>query len=895
MDNPWESPWADEAESPNINTKQVETPRPKTPTRTPNLALQPSTASPWDDIGGDNGDNDFGDWTEMSSEKPATGFGLDGGNDGWNGTITNDQGLGKQKDDGFSMAWNGEIPIEDTISEPNLAPSPLSKAEGIVRLPSPDPWSLEPETIMTPIVHKQVILKDEGSEKDAVPIKTSERDLRSDNVHSDSAIELLPESDDVAFSNTAAQHEKIWKDKTSPEERKVASASDVVVKEEPSTSNENGPPSSRPSSSPSDRSQHDEIFAESPRTSFDEEPKQRPQVSRKVSSKVQELVEHFDTIAKKEDVPVLTSTKTTKHDVDIGDTEKSEDSGFKEEHGVDIESEDDEFGDFGEFEEFEDGQSGNEAAIEQSEIMGTAPKANEGQRPSRGTAKKDNGPITWNPDTSLLGKIYPDLKESTVPERCFIPDNIPHDSFTSTEERKMWYRVSRYGPMRQHNTGDDENYVRVNWKKSKVYDETLKIVARWIEEDRISGRVVLGGGSKAGSIFGWNEKNAKPASISAAFAERKPKKNAVPVPVPAAVDVPREWPKGLVKERSASHGRSSSQVRRKSSVKSITSVEDVKNEKASPLPVANFGWNTDTVAEGPKKASSRPSSSHKKSGSISSISSTTKAPSPKQNRPPRSLHSSTGSVSKIGEFSPQSFFPATKLETILSPSLAKPTLSTINTVQPPPVQPVTQIPDSFDDDDDWGEMISSPATVTTAPVLPPNKLRHKKSQSLLGSVPSMKSKAAATIPENNHRPSVSFDQILSPTYPSSQLSSPVISSSFAPSVQPSASVAPTAPLPQTKTVSDPWASADFSFFDSAPVPVAAVVPKPKLAPNGNMKAKALPKPSPLKASSLAAAPVGASPSPITSNARRSKEEMEQDRIVQGILKTLPDLSYMFNR
>lgn len=890
MDNPWGSPWADEAESPSTNTtftKQIETPRPKTPAQAPSLAFQQSTTSPWDDIGGDNGDNDFGDWAEMPSEKSNTDFGLDVENGGWNGAINNDQGLGHQKDSGFSISWNDERPIENTLPEPKSDPSPLPNAEGISRLPSPDPWSYEQETSTSP---KKDISKEEGSEEDAVPIKTLERGFQSEVVRSDSAIELLPESEDVAPSSTAAQHEKIEEDKKSQEALKVAP--DVVVKEEPSTSNENGPPSSRPSSSPSDRSQHDEIFAESPRTSFDEEPKQRPQIPRKVSSKVQELVEHFDTIAKKEDAPVLTSTKATKDDSDGQDTEKAEEPNCQEEHAGDIESEDDDFGDFGDFEEFEEGQSGNEAMVGQSEIMATSIKVDI-EQPSTGIAKKDYGPTTWNPDTSLLGNIYPDLKEGTVPERIFIPDNIPHDSFTSTEERKIWYRVSRYGPMRQHNTGDDENYVRVNWKKSKVRDETLKIVARWIEEDRISGRVVLGGGSKAGSIFGWNEKSAKPASISAAFAERKPKTKAEPAP--AAVDVPREWPKGLVKERSTSHGRSTSKVRRKSSVKSTTSAEDVKNEKASPLPVANFGWNTDTVAEGPKKASSRPSSSHKKSGSKSSITSSPKAPSPKQNRPPRSLHSSTGSVSKIGDFSSQSLFPATKLETILSPSLVKPTLSTINTVQPVPVQPVTKIPDGFSGDDDWGEMISSPATVTTAPVLPLNKLRHKKSQSLVGDVSSTKSTAAATIPENSHRPSVSFDQILSPTHPSSQLSSPVITPGFSQPIQNFPSVSPTAPLPQSTAVSDPWASADFSFFDSAPVPVAADVPKPKLAPKASIKTKPLPKPSPLKASSLAATPVNVSPSPITPNTRRTKDEMEQDRIVQDILMTLPDLSYMFNR
>src|SRR6478609_5242817 len=74
----------------------------------------------------------------------------------------------------------------------------------------------------------------------------------------------------------------------------------------------------------------------------------------------------------------------------------------------------------------------------------------------------------------------------------FRSDVIIDDSFTSISERKAWYLMSRPGSMRKHNLGDDENYVRVGWGNSQVREQAIRIVRRWMEEDSITGRVVLG-------------------------------------------------------------------------------------------------------------------------------------------------------------------------------------------------------------------------------------------------------------------------------------------------------------------------------------------------------------------------------------------------------------------
>src|SRR5690606_6042190 len=58
-------------------------------------------------------------------------------------------------------------------------------------------------------------------------------------------------------------------------------------------------------------------------------------------------------------------------------------------------------------------------------------------------------------DPALIPTIFPDIPSPALPEE--LPEHI-HDTFTSTAERKAWYRLSRQGTARLHNFGDDENY-----------------------------------------------------------------------------------------------------------------------------------------------------------------------------------------------------------------------------------------------------------------------------------------------------------------------------------------------------------------------------------------------------------------------------------------------------
>ncbi|KAL7823947.1 hypothetical protein V8C26DRAFT_9060 [Trichoderma gracile] len=116
-------------------------------------------------------------------------------------------------------------------------------------------------------------------------------------------------------------------------------------------------------------------------------------------------------------------------------------------------------------------------------------------------------------DLTLLDDLFPTTPPITT-EPELVPDVVIDDTFASGSERRAWYLISRFGSIRKHDMGDDDNYVRVTWAGSHIREQTTQTVRRWMEEDSITGRVVLGrrlGGSGA-AMFNWNS-SAPPVEI----------------------------------------------------------------------------------------------------------------------------------------------------------------------------------------------------------------------------------------------------------------------------------------------------------------------------------------------------------------------------------------------
>lgn len=879
MDDPWGSPWADDTQ---LQTHQQPASttnhevRPVTPVKATALALQEKTNSPWND----EDDDGFGGWAAVPSEEPQ--FGLDGVGGGWESTPTNGDDFAHSDLNSVSIPWGYDGPTEKK-AYPSLGPSPLPKSTDLAQQPPPPPLETESQEAWNRM----------HTELDDVKINALDRKETAEGNSTE--------------KHTSLGSPKVWSAAEGSSEPSKSVGSGITTKlasgESPTMGDISSIPqdilqapdiepilSSRPSSSPSEHSHHDDVLHESPRTSLDEEPN-RPHASRKVSTKIKGLVEHFDSLAKPDaDVPIIGRT------ISVEGQKVTEQKPQEEEN-------DDDFGDFG---DFEDGQSDVDDSVTETPtsqarhaVSGdhrTAPEKSQEVLISPTQSRIASGPVKSDFDTAELVKLFPtseETEEETAVEKVYIPDVVPFDSFSSTEERKMWYRLSRYGPMRKHNSGNDENYTRANWSQSEVRTDTLKIVARWLEEDRISGRVVLGGGSKGSSIFGWNDAKAPPIPLSDAFASRNGKEKGHKQ-AQSAIEVPREWPKGLVKERSAAKSQSPSKARRRSSVKS-SSISEVSNV-AEP-PVASFSWNTpsDTVQLGDLPPATKPLSPVRK----------VDAPVVQTTSPRRSLSQPSNHV-RMQSVSTNPGPSLNSTKTRPSGSHTSNPSSNLANLDVIPIKQEVIMSGDEDDEDDWGELISSPVT-TLPPFLATNNFNIKKPQpEPVTSASILQAPTTSIAATSNHQSFGSLEAILSPAISSEAFNEPWASSlqptsnGFEPIPTPQQGSMPSIPPTQTiAVVNDPWASADFSFFDtpSAAAPIPTASKTTKATPTKSVKFST---PSPLEPRKLYKTREEVEIDDIVHKItppkqHKSREEIEQDGIVRSIVEKLPNLSYMLKR
>ncbi|KAL2263569.1 hypothetical protein VTK26DRAFT_6217 [Humicola hyalothermophila] len=275
------------------------------------------------------------------------------------------------------------------------------------------------------------------------------------------------------------------------------------------------------SSAPSgDNTDHEDERQNSPLTSIDEEVRIRRPISRKTSGKVQELVDKFDGLAR------------------AASQDRAPPSGARSTSPLSVTKHDDQDDavSFGEFEDVDEDKSPaiprrSASAPSGEESSATDATSDPPQQLSVAPAVSVSpiakfGPIHFAVDSALVEKLFDSVisgAASIDPQADQeVPDHIITDTFTEISERKTWYRISRYGSSRRHDAGDDESYRRVAWHSSTVHDEAIKIVRRWMEEDSIAGRVSLGGGvSKTQkNMFGWNS-SAEPVALDAVFGKKK--------------------------------------------------------------------------------------------------------------------------------------------------------------------------------------------------------------------------------------------------------------------------------------------------------------------------------------------------------------------------------------
>ncbi|KAI1120071.1 hypothetical protein F5Y10DRAFT_259134 [Nemania abortiva] len=784
MDDPWGSPWAS-TDAPSDND-------PSSSSRA-NIFLSPppkaffsnaaglSAQSPWSDhddgfgvrktgdrADGTDSQNEWSTWAEAGIQTPRLSPRLSS----------------PSKE---TLAWP-----ENAAASPVFIANPRSRTPSILRHHSPDPWATEFSLANRSDAELPNSLKITSSVIPTIEAGQVEESSQADQLNIESGLEEDKNNGELPAEEGFASEGA----RPTGESSRSKTCHDLVD-EHTETGSKLAPAvydiPSRPSSACTIDSRDGPERQDSPITSIDEERGARMQNnSRKASGKVQELVGVYDGLARaaSEEPPAPSRRETSR-------TASREKSSEHSEVDDDDEDYDDDGAGFGDFEDalanddkatqsYDQAPPSLESPASKTELKGAASWELRDKEEKGHIAVAENASvepqnmlnrfrhIRFDTHLASMDKLFSNLPDS-VPDSSTedweISDHIINDSFTTISERKAWYRVSRYGSMRKHNSGDDENYHRVTWPTSQLHDDTIKIVRRWMEQDSYAGKATLGGTKRTG-FFDWDS-DAAPVGLDEVFQRRKPvAKHIRTTSIPA---------NNVIKTTLA-------EQRPYRNSTGISLATELQSANQPVVPVPTFGWNSEA---------------------------------------------------------PKDTLPTTFSHITQSPY---PTSVPVQGHRPAPIQ-TTSIEE---DDDDWGEMISSPRAA---------EVRIDPSVSTL---------PFPTIPTENHG---STPQLLLPTSGAGQ------------------SEQPTLPVLQTTQPppSDALLFSDISALDKTTQPPNRH--PPKALSHGSISGCDTPSHNAVVSrTAVDEASAAAAAAPIPSN--QSKSGSQDDIIVQKILQRLPDLSYM---
>ncbi|KAB5531336.1 hypothetical protein GE09DRAFT_383123 [Coniochaeta sp. 2T2.1] len=600
MDDPWGSPWttaapASRERTPSPTKSDLEPP-PRAFISTHGSPRLPavSVASPWAD------DNDgFGDWASADNNNNSTATSTSGVHSasgwagGWGGSGSDTPGLhGHQhlsptpKEEGFGFAQASPIAWPGSIA---LSPGYKNGSGSAFRQPSPDPWASEfddfrkgPDAHSTPsfVLDRPATPSSPAKHPEPVVLHEESASAWTEDGHVDGAAEG---SD--AVSRTVEDAARGTADTGKPQDTLEPECAD---QSRASTSSKPRSSHSRSSSTSQNDSDSEGDRQDSPITSIDEDARSRIALPpRKVSGRIQVLVEKFDGLAKAasdENLPVRRESTPRQGDASDAGTPSEE------------------VADFGDFEDAEEAPPMTPVRESRTPSPRTSlertptprvrsPETPTRQRPASAATASPNVkspvvkqvPVHFDVDLSQIDSLFNDVKQDSAASHgtldSLLPDHIITDSFSEISERKAWYRISRQGSSRMHNSGDADNYRRVAWPTTTVHEETLKIVRRWMEQDSITGRTTLGGSGNRTNMFNWDSA-AEPVALEQIFAKRRrpqrpvslqqpPKVTAIippaPSPLAGAAAPPKQRPMSLIGASTSAFGWSTSPVTQQSS------------------------------------------------------------------------------------------------------------------------------------------------------------------------------------------------------------------------------------------------------------------------------------------------------------------------------------------
>ncbi|KAI0849963.1 hypothetical protein F5Y00DRAFT_47027 [Daldinia vernicosa] len=848
MDDPWGSPWA----LPETTAKND----PPAPSHPKNLLSPPPRAF-------------FGSASNFQSQSP---WAIEDGLGDWTGTEQTDVAANavdwgvwaepsplisqpSPRPDEFGKGSSVALPSSAATS-PGLRPLPRSRTSSVYRHHSPDPWATE------------VSLHDRKDDSSTPVNALGISNIDSQHELSKPPVLAVQKQDTAAIQETREDNNRVKEES----EHIPAGGSQLWELPSPSSNVQKRQDSgfdsapkidiqdalSRPPSTISLNSSNELDHQDSPITSIDEDTRSRLQNrSRKASGKVQELVGLYDGLTK---IPTEDPSASTQLEPPRGESRRGSRSPSQARStGGDT--------DFGDFEDVrsEDG----EPAFDSNTPL-AAPKRSYTPTPrSEDTSIEDHiseplghnpasaatvsvpvqqlidkfGPIQFDIDFQLVDNLFPDLtqdlkEDGNTRKSSDIPDQIIRDSFTTISERKTWYRLSRYGSMRKHDLGDDDNYHRVEWPTSRLHGDVIKIVRRWMEEDSISGRVTLGAGIRT-SVFNWDS-SAAPVDLGKVFARKASTTHSRNTSLPAT---------NLSLEQPARSAISHSKV---TPIKSPIKPPDM-TLKARPASIPSFNWSLDTKS-------------------------------------PPITHSITSNDDGDDHVS-------STHQTISATAAAE---ATIHTAIQTPAHLSHGEASEENEEDDWGEMVSSPRVESQHGPTP-----MIQSIGNTNSAPLTSASSAANTPTTDTK-SVPMAQSDSST---SKLSISI------PQNTPPAQVSSRPASLTVKTPKiDPWSTADFSTFEgiSAQTPTSS---RQDTWPFADLSVFASPASGSTPA--LTHSPISKSKLSLDSHdrsavqasineAKRPKtplkavlgpienkiDKQNQEKVVKSIVQNLPDLSYM---
>ncbi|KAK8112679.1 hypothetical protein PG984_013205 [Apiospora sp. TS-2023a] len=828
MDDPWGSPWAstDAAPPPPPNNVLLNPP-PKAFFGGTNLTHSPGP-SPWAD------DETFSGWAAKSEHDL-----LDASP--WATTAGRDSPLRTPHLRSKTSSIFEKESIGSWPGSPGLNPTLRSRASSVFRPPpSPDPWAADSAWL------------------DATPRQPP------------------PSAGPTSNHNLKPEDAPSSRPGPSP----ITPSSSKLLEEDEGDTNA-GPHDSpsRPSSTFSiDDGGHAPERQDSPITSIDEDSGLRPQQPsvRKASGKIALLVDKFDGLARAaSEEPVELKRPTSSRDQSKERSREtlqpSTGDELKTDEAVASVTSDNARETWGDNEQSDwsttvpASPDGKRDSFEESGTIATSETRRSASGPVQEIIEKF-GPISFNVDLDGLQKLFSGIPEDTSNDADSddeLSDRIISDSFTNLEQRRIWYRISRYGSMRKHDSGDDENYPRIQWATSAVHEETIKVVKRWKEEDSISGRPTFGLGKRSGG-FNWDSSSG-PIEMDKIFA-RKPRastKSSIPtVTQRDSVELP--------------NGRTA---------RAFTLPQNPLS--GPPIGAKAFGWSSMT----PEPLSP----------ALPVATGTTASPKTDSARNSLSLP------------------PAPAVAPAVTPAVT-PTVAPrqVPQEQLPPVKHINTSKDEAegedddDDDDEWGEMVASPtfakelspsngfpgiATPEPSGSKPdaafPEELEsatlQQDTSELEGSVNTSTSENAFDVSALEQ---VTESTSLSPTDTGISKSAVDI-----PAFEPTSESTRLFSMGQESQASqepkdqgsDPWAFADFSCFETpAPQPIQTQQPEAPVA----VKSTGTPV---QVASKLQTIPEMGPPATVILGPMQSSKKEEQEgmsQAVEDIIRNLPDLSYM---